>query len=63
MIKLPVLDIGDSKSYPIKLLGTLDENRIGHKDDGRYSFRCQMKGDHNGTSIRAYPQQKKCADI
>ena len=27
-------DIGDGKSYPIQLPGTLDENRIGHKDTG-----------------------------
>lgn len=27
-------DIGDGKSYPLMLPGTLDENRIGHKDVG-----------------------------
>ena len=27
-------DIGDGKIYPIQLPGTLDENRIGHKDTG-----------------------------
>lgn len=27
-------DIGDDGSYPLQLLGTLDENRIGHRDTG-----------------------------
>lgn len=27
-------DIGDGKSYPLQLPGTLDENRIGYKDTG-----------------------------
>lgn len=27
-------DIGDSKSYPMTLPGTLDENQIGYKDEG-----------------------------
>ena len=27
-------DIGDGRSYPMQLPGTLDENRIGHKDTG-----------------------------
>jgi len=27
-------DIGDGRSYPMHLPGTLDENRIGHKDTG-----------------------------
>lgn len=27
-------DIGDSRSYPIRLPGTLDENRIGQRDQG-----------------------------
>ena len=28
-------DIGDGKAYPMQLPGTLDENRIGHKDLGQ----------------------------
>ena len=27
-------DIGDGNAYPMQLPGTLDENKIGHKDQG-----------------------------
>lgn len=29
-----IADIGDGKSYPMQLPGTLDENQIGQKDKG-----------------------------
>lgn len=44
-------EIGDGKTYPMELLGTLDENHIGHRDTGANQWHPDGNlGNGNGTS-------------
>ena len=48
-------DIGDGKSYSLQLPGTLDENRIGHKDTGANQWHPDVAlGNEDKRPIRAF---------
>ncbi|MCM1189928.1 MAG: hypothetical protein NC541_11610 [bacterium] len=46
-------DIGDGKSYPIRLPGTLDENRIGHADSGENQWHPDAGPENGGAEFKA----------